>query len=57
MWIAAAIFVAMIILVVFLVYGSGGPDPEERYCAKCGKVGMWHPKRGCEHCVWCDRQW
>lgn len=49
-------FVAAVV-VGWMMYADSGPPDEERYCLKCAKVTRWHPKKGCEHCAWMDRQW
>jgi hypothetical protein len=56
------ISIALVVVVVaglvwWMIYGSSGPAGERRYCLKCGETTWWHPKKGCEHCAWCERQW
>jgi uncharacterized membrane protein len=53
------ILIAIVIVVVvgLMMCANSGKEGERRYCLKCGKTTWWHPKRGCEHCAWCERQW
>lgn len=44
-------------LIGWMVFASSGTEGERRYCLKCGETTWWHPRRGCEHCAWCERQW
>lgn len=44
-------------LIWWMIASSSGPAGERRYCLKCGEHTWWHPKKGCEHCAWCERQW
>jgi hypothetical protein len=44
-------------LIGWMVFACSGKDGERRYCLKCGETTWWHPKKGCEHCAWCERQW
>ncbi len=56
-WVGVLIWLVMCAVVAALIYFDGGNEGERRYCLKCGETTFWHPKRGCEHCAWMERQW
>jgi hypothetical protein len=54
----AVILIALVVAAAIGWMMSAGSGPgERRYCLKCGATHWWHPKKGCEHCAWCERQW